>query len=326
MYLRHHDDVENPTIKMALLLLPMVDPDQQKKKEVVFNLFRAALRTGDPQTVADFMASHCLSNCCSHDDGICERIVLEEAMMMMPGEPTTTSSSSSMQQQMIFQHFFRELGGRFMVSPRFNVCVFSLLIQIDQARWISPLPAPDDENDAKRWAARMAEVVRYLVEDLHMPHDNHQLFRLHAHREGRSGTLMQLAFDVGAWSAYCAFGQCSSSSSDEQPISKNSFHLLQRVLASTPRTMAYWVRRFGIRTLSDDALHRLIHRRMDLYQSKAQELLTAEVQLRTQERVHMRALMMMQARDNNNALAREVLESADIGRLIHKLAWKDARC
>ena len=215
---------------MALLLLPMVDPDQQKKKEVVFNLFRAALRTGDPQTVTDFMARHCLSSCCSHDDydGICERIVLEEAMMMLE-EPT------SMRQQMIMiQHFFRELGGRFMVSPRFNVCVFSLLIQIDQARWISPLPAADDENDAKRWAARMAEVVRYLVEDLHMPHDNHQLFRLHAHREGRSGTLMQLAFDVGAWSAYCAFGQCSSSSSDEQPISKNSFHLLQRVLASTP--------------------------------------------------------------------------------------------
>ena len=117
MYLRHHDDdVENPTIKMALLLL-MVDPDQQKKKEVVFSLFRAALRTGDPQTVTDFMARHyyCLGSSCGHDDGICERIVLEEAMMM-PGEPTTTSSSSSMQQQqMIFQHFFRELGGRFMV-------------------------------------------------------------------------------------------------------------------------------------------------------------------------------------------------------------------
>jgi len=53
-------------------------------------------------------------------------------------------------------------------------------------------------------------------------------------------------------------------------------------------------------------------------------VLTAEIELRTNERVDMRVLMMMQD-TRDNSLAREVLGSADMGRPIQMLAWEDAR-
>ena len=130
---------------------------------------------------------------------------------------------------------------------------------------------------------------------------------------------MQLARDNGAWSAYCAFGQYCGNPEDLSPVG-----LIQNVLrVSPPGTVAYWARHFGIRTLSDDALQHLLVGAALQHLLEAQTMLTAEIQLRTDERVYMRALVMIKARDN--AWAREVLESADIGRLIHTLAWKDAR-
>ena len=296
------------------------DDDAQRLGVLLFNLFRATLRTGDPDDAVTAFVTRLVGSGALEEGGMmmmCERIVLEEEAMLNEGEPTTTL-------QMI-----RLLGAS---SLRFDV--FSFLIKIDHERWTQtnttttttfPAAAAEEDDDddddyyddagtkKERWAARMAEIVRYLVEELHMP------IRM---------SLLDLARDTGAWSAYCAFRQYCCCCGNQQQQGFTLVGLILDVLRnSPPGTVAYWARHFGIRTLSDDAVQYLVgliisgvrRRTIDVFE--AQAVLTAEIQLRTDERVHMRALMMMmQARGP----ARRVLESADIGRLIHKLAWEDA--
>lgn len=52
---------------------------KRTEEEQVFNLFRATLRTGDPAAVTEFVTRHgyCLGG--SAEEGICEKIVFEDA-------------------------------------------------------------------------------------------------------------------------------------------------------------------------------------------------------------------------------------------------------
>ena len=290
---------------------------ERTKQEVVLDQFRAALSTGDPQTVTAFITSHGSHLGRGSEEGVCERIVLELAMQ---NEGDSTLKMIGL--------FFRELGGRFMISSRFDVCVFCLLIQIDHARWLRSTGTVDDLNAAvDLWTARMAEVVRYLVEDLRFPIrlPDHN-FSMYSISYGQlKQPLMQLARNAGAWSVYCAFGQYNRM--QQQDGEDQLLGLLHKVLTVSPwRTVAYWVRYFGIRTLSDDALQTL-HNRIAVSheQPEALEVTTAEIQLRTEQRVHMFALVTMQSRDPSNGMARSVFENVDVNRLIHKLAWEGMR-
>jgi hypothetical protein len=59
--------------------------------------------------------------------------------------------------------FFGELGvGRYMVNPTYNVCVFSLIIQLDGGG-----EHIESEEEAAAWSNRLIEVVRYMVDAGH---------------------------------------------------------------------------------------------------------------------------------------------------------------
>ena len=275
----------------------------------------AALRSGAPEQLFPFqyMAAngYRIGNDADNSYGYGERVVLEEALR----DATLPLERVGL--------FFRELGGRFMVSPIHDVCVFSVLVQIDQAHHHPPNAAlpPDSE----RWAARMAEVVRYLVEEAGMPMDAAHGYRAVPEMYMPRQTLLVMARKASAWAAYAAFRPYFFFAPRDDR--KEGRHLMLQVLLCTPdATVAYWARRLGIATLSDGALQRMqshVHARGGTPEAHA--TLAAEIQRRAAERVHMRALLMLQARDPSNAWARDTLEDPYLAQHIHTLAWNGTR-
>jgi hypothetical protein len=114
---------------------------------VAFQLLRLAVQAGDIDAMrAAFDGNNGFLLGLGSSHGHSEKLVLEEIFNNcdLPLE--------------LLGVFFRELGGRFIVDPGYNVCVFSLLVLLDYSHYA------EEEGRVKRWESRMAEVVRYLVE------------------------------------------------------------------------------------------------------------------------------------------------------------------
>ena len=257
------------------------------------------------------------------EDGYAERLVLEEALR-----------DATLPLEMVGL-FFRRLGGRFMVSQRFDVCVFSMLIKIDNDRWVqrhyprNAADLPTDDAAVERWAARMAEIVRYLVEDVRLPIRMPHMYRTLPFASTPHAPLMTLARQAHAWATYCALGQYLK---DNQDPHQSEEEVVLQVLERSSPSMAYWAHRLGIQTLSDDAFSNLLHsssfsHNADAEDPQARALLTAEVARRTAERVHMRALLLLPSHDDDasHGQARQVLQDPYLAQHIHSLAWKDAQ-
>jgi hypothetical protein len=292
-----------------------LDHDAHNEAFAVTARFRAALRSGAPEQLRAFMArdGYRLGNA-EWEGGFGEHVALDEALR-----------DEAMPLEMIGL-FFRELGGRFIVSSRFVMCVFSLLIQIDNERWVEPrhprnAGLPMDDDAAARWAARMAELVRYLVEEegLQMPIRMPHRYRARAWGTYPLSDLMDLARTGTAWAAYCAFGQYLI---DADIITNDEGLLMRFVLRFTPaETVGFWARRLGIETLSDEALQGIIMMQRDQSSPEARAVLAAESARRAAVQVHMRALLMLPAA---NAPGRAALQDSFLAQYIQSIAWADA--
>ncbi len=278
--------------------------------ENVVARFRAALRSGNPAELRAFMARHGYRLGSGEEEG--EHMVLDEAMR-----------DEHMPLEMVGL-FFRELGGRFMLSQHFHVCVFSALINIDDNRWVQerdPRNAglPTDDDALERWTARMAALVRYLVEDLRMP-----IRMPHSYRRRNWVTtlgfapLIVLARQASGWAAYCAFRQYVH---DDQGEDDEGL-MLQVLTRCSTETVAFWARRMGLETLPYDAIQHLLERHgVQTLSQQVLAILEAEVARRAAVRVHMRALMMLPSKDASNAWARQTLEDPYLAHhILHSMA------
>lgn len=204
--------------------------------------------------------------------------------------------------------FFKELGGRFIVDRTYNVCVFSMLVQIECSAHFA------EADEVERWTLRMAEVVRYLVEKIGFPIRMKVLYAMRPLTTSR--TLMMLAMESSVWACYTAFGQFM------HPL-PNSI-LLECVLGerqASPRSN-YWVKRFAAE-VKDEKLIWTHSIRADLVPEHI-ELLKAEGQRFARTRQHMQALLLLQDKDPSNAFARAAMDNFNISWMILTMGFKDA--
>ena len=204
--------------------------------------------------------------------------------------------------------FFNELGGRFFVDSQYNVCVFSMLLQIESSTVIF------EEEEAERWTVRVAEVVRYLVEKLKMP--IRMTCRFCMRPLTADGTLMELAMDSGSWACYTAFSQFIP-----VPTSNPLEQLLKQ--RHTDFRSNYWVKRLVAAVEDEDLLWRLLQQTDFLPQHIA---LLKERGVQFQERrENMQALLFLQRKDPGNAAARTVMEHKNLPRMILTWGFEHAR-
>jgi hypothetical protein len=206
--------------------------------------------------------------------------------------------------------FFNELGGRFIVDGIHNVCVFSLLVQIECTTHIT------QDVEVERWTLRMAEVVRYLVEKIGFPIRMRIMYAMRPFATPRM--LMMLAMNSGAWACYTAFAQFMNPVAD--------FFLLESVLTQHHAgvTSNYWVARFaaGLDDWEGRMLLRLSQRTDFLPEHIA--LLNVEGERFARIRQHMQALLLLQQTGPGNAAAREVMDIDNLSRMILTQAFEDA--
>ena len=193
--------------------------------------------------------------------------------------------------------FFRELGGRFIVDSESNVCVFSLLVLLDNSRYAG------EEGDVKRWESRMAEVVRYLVEELNMPIRMWQHYRIRP--GGRSNTLLGLARDASSWACYAAIAPYYYG-----PLTTRDF--LWAVLTEHEPDVCtnYWVQKLAVKMESEQVLSEFS--RNPTYHITHREILwTVGVEREMSRYGVMQALLLMR-RGPANAAVREVMKHKDL--------------
>ena len=219
--------------------------------EAAVERLNAAVRSGDEAALRAVMARHGFA---LGAGGHCvEHLVLRE-LMRHDEVPLT-----------MLRVLFCELGGRFVVSgassASSDVCVFSLLIEIDGERWCNHARAlineglRNDDTAAACWAARMAAVVRYLVEDLALPirmvstrYSVPDTLRIRKKSIGRPAALIDLAREYRAWPAYLAFEACGVAAPD------SGDERLRLAIERTRADAPYWVYFFAVRAdlLADD--------------------------------------------------------------------------
>ena len=205
--------------------------------------------------------------------------------------------------------FFGELGGRFMVDGQHNICVFSMLANMECTKHI------DQAEEVERRASRIIEVVRYLVEKLGMPIRQRHEYSLQPSFTGHQAPLLELARDAGAWACYAAFAQF---------IRDPCFvGCLESILQSqdTGASSNYWVKRFAAE-VHEDPLGRLVER-PGLHPEHT-AILNAEGERKMQTREHMQALLLMQSKDPGNAAARDVMNHHNLSRVILEQASENA--
>jgi hypothetical protein len=215
----------------------------------------------------------------------------------------------------ILNVFFRELKGRFMVDVQHSVCVFSMLIHIECST--------NFEQDAEvgRWTLRVAEVVRYLVNELKMPIHANKLYRPRA-MMSFCLPLMDLAMDFNACACIHAFGQFMRINVFGH-FTPNSIalYLLEEVL-DAHRSNAhsrFWIKRLATAAEDDDALWHLSRRTKFLAEHTA--LLNDEVVARRQ---HKQVLLLLQNRVPGNAWACAVMDDSELSHMIMKQAFSNA--
>ena len=209
--------------------------------------------------------------------------------------------------------FFGELGGRFLVAPQYHMCVYTLLIQLDQQ--FASIKRPS-EADTARWVANMADIVRLLVDELGMPvalrhcYAHHPLFQ-------DSLSLMELAWSVGAWSAWAAFAQYL-------PRAASAAQLLRHILdpSSHDGYSQYWVRRLA--ACVDEPTLWQFAQHPQWASDEHQAVLEAEGARRRDRREAMRAHLFRLRHEHG--VAHDVLCDPFLGRMIHDEAFLgDAR-
>ena len=208
----------------------------------------------------------------------------------------------------ILDVFFGELGGRFMVDGQHDICVFSMLANMEGTKRIN------QAKEVERMASRIIEVVCYLVEKLGMPIRQRHMYSLRPFT-GHQAPLLELARDAGAWACYAAFAQF---------IRDPCFvGCLESILQSrdTCASANYWVKWFAAE-IHEDPLGRLtegpgLH-------PKHIAILKAEGVRKMQTREHMQALLLMQSKDPGNAAARDVMNHHNLSRVILEQASENA--
>jgi hypothetical protein len=193
--------------------------------------------------------------------------------------------------------FFRELGGRFIVDSECNVCVFSLLVLLDNSRYAG------EEGDVKRWESRMAEVVRYLVEELNMPIRMWQHYRIRP--GGRSNTLLGLARDASSWACYAAIAPYYG------PLTTRDF--LWAVLTEHEPDVCtnYWVQKLAVK-MEDEHILSEFSRNPTYHITHREILWTVGVEREMSRYGLMQALLLMQKDVSTNTAAKEVMDHKDL--------------
>ena len=268
--------------------------------DAAFNRLRLAVRAGDINAMkAAYEGKNGFLIGTGSMCGYSERIVFEEVLK---------NSDFPLD---ILGVFFRDLGGRFIVDIPHNVCVFSMLVMLECEK------RTDQVEEVERWASRIAEVVRYLVEELNYPIRMKQGYCIRP-MTGHYAPLLSLARDSEAWACYTAFCQF-----DSKP---NFVPCLEFILTyrTTGIKSDYWVKLFAAKTpenllggLSETLGFRLFRR-------EHLALLRAEGERRMQTREHMQALLLLQSNDPGNAAARAVMNNHTLSHMILAQAFEDA--
>jgi hypothetical protein len=271
-----------------------------KEQDAAFKRLREAVRAGNIEAMrAAYEGKNGFLIGTGSSLGYSEFVVLEEVLK---------NSDISLE---LLGVFFNELGGRFMVDKAHNVCVFSMLIQMECTTYIT------QAEEVERRALRMAEVVRYLVETIGYPIRMKVMYAMRPLTT--PGRLIMLAMDAGAWACYTAFAQFI----DPAP---NSW-LLDKVVRQHHAgvTSNYWVARFaaGLVKWEEASLWKL-SQRTDLLPEHI-ELLKAEGQRFAKTRQHMQALLLLQDKGPGNAYARAVMDNPNLACMILNQGFDYAR-
>ena len=213
--------------------------------------------------------------------------------------------------------FFGELGvGRYMVNPTYNVCVFSLIIQLDGGG-----EHIESEEEAAAWSNRLIEVVRYMVETLGMPVPHTRPFAMCPY--GNLAPLLELARQSSAWASYAAFAPYASSAAAADDAAAaaataTDLLLLTQTIGKTPFAPRdayndYWVARL-LPKATDAQLE------LALTQHPDDPRLALECEHRTLTRRQMRALLMM---PGGAGPCRDVLGDPYLAQAIQAVAHTD---
>jgi hypothetical protein len=264
---------------------------------------RMAVRAGDVDAMREAYAGKggfLLGLSAGH--GYTEHVVLEE-----------TLNNEAVPMEEVLGIFFRELGGRFVVDDQYNVCVFSKLILLDTDHY-RQTRFTHEEAVHERWAARMGEVVRFLVEKLHFP--IRMQFEYCARPLTTAAPLMKLAWDAEAWACYFAFAQFV-------PAPRSDADCLAKIVGNgfNDAYVRYWVGRLAATVGDDDeAVWRIAqHSTSDVGMALLSGMVT-----RCRERRE-RKQQMLVAGDYASAAAREVMGHANLAHMIHGMAFAEAR-
>jgi hypothetical protein len=172
--------------------------------------------------------------------------------------------------------------------------VFSLLVLLDNSRYAG------EEGEVKRWESRMAEVVRYLVEELNMPIRMRQTYC--SRPLGRTDTLLKLARDESSWACYAAFAPYFGPKTTQEYL--ETVLLGQRLDVSSN----YWVKQLAAKMESEHML--LEFSRDSKFHVTHREILwTVGVEREMSRYGLMQALLL---KDSTNAAAREVMDHKDL--------------
>ena len=167
---------------------------------------------------------------------------------------------------------------------------------------------------------RMANIVRYLVDELRMPIRMQHEYCLRP--LCRSGTLLQLAWDAHSWACYFAFvryiprphtyaaclEQCVADVVQGTYINYHYYH-------------RYWARRLALE-INDDHVFWGAIRGTETANPALFNALAAPFRER---REHMQVLLFLQESGPENAAARAVMaDISSLAHMIHTLAFADA--
>jgi hypothetical protein len=207
--------------------------------------------------------------------------------------------------------FFRELGGRFIIDAQYDVCVFSELVMLDEEH--QGFHYADREAEKERWSMRMAEIVRYLVDELRMPILMQYEYRLRPFTT-RTGTLLQLAWDTHSWACYFAFARYI-------PRPRTDAACLERCVTQDNAYHRYWARRLALEINDDHVVWGAIRGTETANPALFNELAAPF----RDRREHMQVLLFLQESGPENAAARRVMaDISPLSHMIHTLAFADA--
>ena len=264
----------------------------------VFDRFLAVVRAGDIDALRSVFEGRAVLILGGESQGRLEQTVLTEVM-----------NNSGIRLDLLGV-FFKELGGRFMVDARYGMCVFSMLIMIDCAKNIVQV------EEVERWTVRMAEVVRYLVENVGYPIRMRQEYRVRP--LATTGTLMTLARDTGAWASYMAFAQFIRPAPFLNLLEK----LIRESFKGEAVRSSYWFKRFATGMFAEDVDDVVIWNLSQLPNLLPERaaFLHAEGVRRVQLK---QALLLLQDQYSSNVWQRELMRHSELSRVILTRAFED---